>query len=218
MVLSDITIKHLAIKHGMINPFYPKSMSLNERGQKVTSYGLTSYGYDIRLGRNFLVYRGTENFVVNYTRNGVHESMLVESFKSKFKDDPIIDPNNFDSRLVVQIDDVDEIWFPPRTFFMGVSQEYIKVPRDVKVICDSKSTCARSALVFFVTPLEPEWQGYITLEFNNSSDAILKLTSGMGISQLSFQRGDTPCETSYADRNGKYNNQGDQPIPPLQKL
>ena len=212
MVLSDSAIKYYATKHGMIEPFYLNSHNINERGEKVTSYGLTSYGYDIRLGRNFVFYRGEENKIINFTRNGVKDSFFIPS-----KENPVIDPNNFDPTLVVQVDDVDDIWIPPHTFFMGVSEERIKVPRNIKVTCDSKSTCARSGLAFFVTPLEPEWEGFITLEFNNTNDALLKLTSGMGISQLEFKMGNTVCDVSYSDRSGKYNNQGKQPIPPLQK-
>ena len=212
MILADSAIKYYATKHGMIEPFFSNSVTRNERGDKVTSYGLTSYGYDISLGRNFIFYRGEENKIINITRNGIMESILIEA-----KPGAVIDPNDFDSNLVVQIDDVDTIWIPPRTFFMGVSSERIKVPRHIKVKCDSKSTCARAGLIFFVTPLEPEWEGFITLEFNNSNDAMLKLTTGMGISQLEFIQGNTLCDVSYADRNGKYNHQGNQPIPPLQK-
>jgi dCTP deaminase len=212
MIFSDKTIKHLALTESMIDPFYATSVNRNEDGTKVTSFGLTSYGYDIRLGRNFMFFRGEENKMINYVRNGEMQTTLIPS-----RERAVIDPNEFDENLIVQIDDVDQIYIPPKTFFMGVSHEYIRVPKNVKVTCDSKSTCARSGIAFFVTPLEPEWEGYITLEFFNCNDAYLKLTPGMGISQLEFKQGDTFCEQTYASRGGKYNFQGNQPIPPLQK-
>lgn len=211
MILSDTQIKNLANKFEMISPFFATSVNRNEDGTSVTSFGLSSYGYDIRLGRNFVFYRGEENKLIHYTKKGVEDSLLIES-----KTGSIVDPNNFDKNLVVQIDDVDSILIPPKTFFMGVSKEYMRIPRNVKVICDSKSTNARSGLSFFVTPLEPEWEGYITLEFFNSTDSMMRLTSGMGISQLSFMASSDVCDISYGDRKGKYNHQGNQPIPPMQ--
>lgn len=212
MILNDTAIHYLAVNKAMINPYYPRSVTLNERGDKVSSFGLTSYGYDISLGRNFMFYRGEENKVINFEKDGKMSTVLIESKKGA-----IIDPNNFDIQLAVQVDDVDVIYIPPKTFFLGVSKEYIKVPRDIKVSCDSKSTSARSGIVFGVTPLEPEWEGFITLEFYNSNDSTLKLISGMGISQLEFKSNPNGCHTSYKDRKGKYNYQGNQPIPPLQK-
>jgi dCTP deaminase len=211
MILSDKQILSLCNKQDMINPFFSTSVSRNEDGNKVTSFGLSSYGYDIRLGRNFIFFRGEENKLINYSRKGVLGSFIIEA-----RSNTVIDPNNFDESLVVQLDDVDYVIVPPKTFFLGVSAEYMRIPRNVKVICDSKSTNARSGLVFFVTPLEPEWEGYITLEFFNSTDSLMKLTPGMGISQLSFMGSSDICETSYADRKGKYNHQGNQPIPPMQ--
>lgn len=212
MIFSDATIRHYALKHGMINPFIDSSVSKLERNNNVTSYGLTSYGYDIRLGKNFVFYRGEENKMINFTRNGIKENLFI-----KGEPGTVVDPNNFDTNLMVQVDGVEEIYIPPKTFFMGVSEEYIKVPRNVKVKCDNKSTCARAGVGFFVTPLEPEWEGFITLEFFNNLDSVLKLTPGMGISQLEFITGDAPCEISYRDRKGKYNHQGNQPVPPLRK-
>jgi len=216
MALSDHDIKKNATHNAMITPFYGETINMNERGQPVTSFGLTSYGYDIRLGRNFIFYRGQENKVINYTvAGGEKKVMFIEAFKTKYPDEePVIDPNNFDSRLIVQINDVDEIWIPAKTFFLGVSEEYIKVPRNFKVHCDNKSTCARSAIGFFVTPLEPGWEGFITLEFYNHYDGLLKLTTGMGISQLHFEN-NSECHITYADKKGKYQNQGNYPIPPL---
>lgn len=213
MIMADSLIAHYALKKEMISPFVPKSMSQLENGTKVASFGLSSAGYDIRLGRNFMFFRGEENKMINVTRKGVQEQILIEA-------DPraVVDPNSFDSRLVVQIDDVDEIVIPPKTFFMSNSHEYLKVPRNYKVSCDNKSTCARSGVIFCVTPLEPGWCGYITLEFYNSNDSMLRLIPGQGISQLEFKQINTEPDVAYDDREGKYQGQGPQPIPPLQKL
>ena len=218
MIMADSLISHYALKHEMISPFVPTSRSRLEDAEKeedktkTASYGLSSAGYDIRLGRNFMFFRGEENKIINFTRNGQQEQMMIPA-------DPraIIDPNDFDGRLVVQIDDVDSIIIPPKTFFMGVSHEYIKVPRNYKVSCDNKSTCARSGVIFCVTPLEPAWCGYITLEFYNSNDAMLRLVAGQGISQLEFKQINTAPTVAYDDRNGKYQGQGPHPIPPMQK-
>lgn len=212
MILNDKTIARLVAEDGMIDPFFSTSVSRNEDGTKVTSFGLSSYGYDIRLGRNFVFYRGEENKVINFTRGAQDLSLFIEA-----RPHTLIDPNDFDQSLVVQVENVDTIVIPPKTFFLGVSHEYMRIPRDIKVICDSKSTTARSGLSFFVTPLEPEWEGYITLEFFNSTDSPMRLTPGMGISQLSFMMAKEECVVSYADRKGKYNHQGNQPIPPMQK-
>lgn len=213
MLLADSTIKRYALEKGMISPFCPTSKNQLEDGTRVASFGLSSAGYDIRLGRSFVFYRGKENKIINFTRKGVQESLLIPAIEKS-----IIDPNNFDAKLVVSIDDVDKIIIPEKTFFMGVSHEYIKVPPDLKVSCDNKSTCARSGVIFCVTPLEPGWEGFITLEFYNCNDSLLELTPGMGISQLEFKQINTTPDVTYADRNGKYQHQGNQPIPPLQKV
>jgi dCTP deaminase len=213
MVLADSMIQHLALKEEMISPFVPKSTSVLEDGTKVASFGLSSAGYDIRLGRNFMFFRGEENKIINYVRDGKQESVVIPA-----QPRAIVDPNNFDTRLVVQIDDVDEIIIPPKTFFMSNSHEYMKVPRNVKVSCDNKSTCARTGVIFCVTPLEPAWMGYITLEFYNCNDAMLRLIPGQGISQLEFKMLNTQPLVAYDDRAGKYQGQGPQPVPALQKV
>lgn len=210
-MLADFQIANLANKQEMITPFYNKSHAVNEQGKKVTSYGLSSYGYDIRLGNSFVFYQGEENKMINVVRNGVNHPELIES-----RAGGVIDPTNFDGSLAVTIRDVDEIFIPPKTYFMGVSMERMKIPRDINVICNGKSTIARAGLQIFVTPLEPEWEGYITLEFFNSTDSFIKLYAGMGISQLQFYRGSANCDVSYADRGGKYHMQSNEPIPPLQ--
>lgn len=213
MFLADNHIKYLANKEEMIYPFFPSSVSRLPTGEACTSYGLSSYGYDIRLGKSFIVLRGEENKVINFTKNDEQTSLVIPA-----KEHTLINPNDFDPSLVVQINDVDSIIIPPKTFFMGVSMEYIKMPRDVTAICNGKSTVARSGIQIYVTPLEAGWKGFITLEFFNSTDSPVLLTPGMGISQLNFVQGNTVCEVSYEDRGGKYQNQGPHPIPPLKKF
>lgn len=212
MFLADSHIKHLAVKEDMISPFFGSSVSRLPCGTPCTSYGLSSYGYDIRLGRSFMFFRGEENKLVITNKNNNEERILIES-----REKTLINPNDFDHNLIVQINDVDSIVIPPKTFFMGVSMEYIKMPRDVTAICNGKSTVARSGIQIYVTPLEAGWNGFITLEFFNSTDSPVLITAGMGISQLNFVQGNTVCDTSYGDRSGKYQNQGPQPIPPLKR-
>jgi dCTP deaminase len=159
-----------------------------------------------------MFFRGEENKLVITNKNNSEERILIES-----RERTLINPNDFDHNLIVQINDVDSIVIPPKTFFMGVSMEYIKMPRDVTAICNGKSTVARSGIQIYVTPLEAGWNGFITLEFFNSTDSPVLITAGMGISQLNFVQGNTVCDTSYADRSGKYQNQGPQPIPPLKR-
>ncbi len=212
MFLADSHIKYLATKEEMISPFFASSVSRLATGDPCTSYGLSSYGYDIRLGSSFMFFRGEENKLIISKKNGEEEKTLILA-----KEKTLIDPNDFDHSLVVQINEVDSIVIPPKTFFMGVSMEYIKMPRDVTAICNGKSTIARSGVQIYVTPLEAGWNGFITLEFFNSTDSSVLLTPGMGISQLNFIRGNTVCDTSYSDRSGKYQNQGPQPIPPLKR-
>jgi len=213
MLLADSHIHYLATKEAMIEPFFSSSVSRLPNGDPCTSYGLSSYGYDIRLGRSFIFYKGEENKIIPIIRDDKIENIYINSVEKT-----VINPNNFDPNLVVQINDVDRIFIPPKTYFMGVSLEYIRMPRNITAICNGKSTIARSGLEIFVTPLEAGWSGYITLEFFNATDSIMELTPGMGISQLCFLEGNTVCNTSYADRDGKYQNQGPHPIPPLKKL
>ena len=213
MLMPDSWIKHQSLKNDMITPFHANSQSVNEQGVSVASYGLSSYGYDIRLGRNFMFFRGEENKSVTSYREGKMFVDVVESLAGG-----VIDPNDFDFNIPVSIRDVDTILIPPKTFFMGVSQERLRIPREVSVICNGKSTIARSGLQIYVTPLEPEWEGFITLEFYNSTDSYMRLQAGMGISQLQFLLGAGVCDVSYADRKGKYNLQAPEPIPPLKKI
>lgn len=173
-ILSDNQIHALANK-GMIDPFVPVQV----RGG-IISYGLSSYGYDIRLAQEFRVF------------TNLHGA--------------IIDPKKFDdSAFVVQ--NGDTCLIPPNSFILGRSVEKITVPRDVLVVCVGKSTLARVGLVVNVTPLEPEWSGYITIEVSNTTPCPVRVYANEGIAQLLFFKADDPCEISYADRRGKYQNQ-----------
>lgn len=157
--------------------------------EKVISYGLTSYGYDIRCGRKFKI----------FTNVGAS----------------LIDPKNFDPNCFVEHEGGFCI-VPPNSFVLTSSMERICVPRDVHVICMNKSTYARTGLVGNISPLESEWEGHITLEFSNTTPLPIKLYAEEGCVQLNFFRGN-PCEVSYADRGGKYMHQLAEPVAPRLK-
>ena len=173
--LSDRTIRRLALEEGMIVPF--------EEAQKrdgCISYGLSSYGYDLRVADEFKIFTNV--------------------------DSQIIDPKAFDDKCFVDRK-TDVCIIPPNSFVLGRSVEKVKMPRDVIGICVGKSTYARTGIIVNVTPIEPEWEGYITLEFSNTTTLPAKLYANEGCCQLVFLRGDQDCEVSYADRAGKYMNQ-----------
>lgn len=179
-ILSDRDIVALA-RQGMIRPFHGEQVS-KVRGKKVLSYGVSSYGYDARVANDFKVFTN-----VNTT---------------------VVDPKNFDDQSFVNVKARDGyIIIPPNSFVLGRTVERFKIPRDVLVICVGKSSYARCGIVVNVTPLEPEWQGYVTLEFSNTTPLPAKLYANEGACQFLFLRSATPCKTSYADRKGKYQNQ-----------
>lgn len=183
--------------HDMIYPFVPESENeIEYRGSKikVPSYGLSSYGYDIRLGRNFKVMHGKKtagyspvNSIIDFAKNDTEQ-------------------------LFTEYNDVDSIDLLPHSFMLGVSMEHINVPRNMMVTCMGKSTVARKGCSAFITPLESSWSGHITLEIKNDTDYPMRLYAGMGIMQLMFYESDEECMTSYKDRNGKYQ---DQPYTPV---
>jgi dCTP deaminase len=152
----------------------------------VISYGVTSYGYDVRLDRKFKVFTNVWGAVV--------------------------DPKNFDPRSFVEVDG-DYCLIPPNSFVLAETVEYIEIPRDVLVVCVGKSTIARCGLIVNVTPLEPEWRGRVTLEISNTTPLPAKLYAGEGIAQLLFFRAAAPCKTSYADKKGKYQDQPGLTLP-----
>jgi dCTP deaminase len=143
----------------------------------VISYGLSSYGYDARVAPEFKIFTNVNN--------------------------ALVDPKNFDSGSFVDFNG-EECIIPPNSFALGRTVEYFKIPRDVLVVCLGKSTYARCGIVVNVTPLEPEWEGHVTLEFSNTTPLPAKIYANEGVCQFLFLKGDGVCETSYADRNGKY--------------
>lgn len=221
-IKSDKWIKR-SIESGSLGiiPFLPESVNqINDR--KVPSFGLTSYGYDIRLGRNFKVARhsemasplrsSAEYYIASFTEQGNEKTESLTMIKPY--DDRCLDVCHFDDKFYVDVNDVSEIIIPPHGFILEHSVEKIKIPRNVSAVCMGKSTIARSGLIVVVTPLEPGWEGYVTLEIFNTLRMPLKLTAGIGITQVQFFESDEDCEVSYSDRKGKYQDQPAMPVAP----
>jgi dCTP deaminase len=171
MVKNDRWIREMASK-GMIKPFNKEQIR-----KGVISYGISSYGYDMRIADEFKIFTGANNTVVD--PKSFHKDSFID-----FKGDVCI--------------------VPPNSFILGRSVEYFRIPRDVLVICLGKSTYARCGIVTNVTPLEPEWEGYVTIEISNTSPLPAKIYANEGIAQLIFIQGSEVCEKSYADKKGKY--------------
>ncbi len=182
MIKNDRWITEMA-KKGMIEPF---SEALKKDG--VISYGVSSYGYDVRIGDEFKIFTN-----INTT---------------------IVDPKAFDHRSLVDFKG-SECIIPPNSFVLASSLEYFRIPRDVLVICLGKSTYARCGIVVNVTPLEPEWEGHITIEISNTTPLPAKVYANEGIAQLIFLQASEPCEVSYRDRAGKYQAQKGITLPRL---
>ncbi len=179
-VLSDQEIRRLAREQRMIEPFVENQVKRNETGAAVVSYGLSSYGYDLRVAREFKVFTNVFNTV--------------------------IDPKEFDPRSFVDITG-DSCIVPPNSFALARSVEYFRIPRDVITVCLGKSTYARCGIIVNVTPLEPEWEGHVTLEISNTTPLPARIHADEGLAQVLFLRAESPCERSYADRRGKYQGQ-----------
>ena len=156
--------------------------------QGVISYGLSSYGYDFRVADEFKVFTNINNTVV--------------------------DPKNFDDRSFVDMK-TDVCIIPPNSFVLAKTVEYFRIPRDVLTVCVGKSTYARCGLIVNVTPFEPEWEGFVTLEISNTTPLPAKVYANEGISQVLFFQSDEPCEVSYADKKGKYQKQQGLTLPRL---
>ncbi|MDE5592153.1 MAG: dCTP deaminase [Helicobacter sp.] len=179
----DFWIKEMALKHGMIDPFCETQV---DKG--VVSYGLSSYGYDIRLSNEFKIFTN-----INAT---------------------VIDPKAFDSANIV--DFVGDICIvPPNSFALARTMEYFKIPRNVLAICLGKSTYARCGIIVNVTPFEPEFEGYITIEISNTTPLPAKIYAHEGIAQVLFLEGDKECEVSYKDKKGKYQAQEGITLPKI---
>ena len=167
----------MAKEHGMIDPFVDGQIKKRDDGSRVVSYGLSSYGYDLRVSDEFKVFTNVFNTVV--------------------------DPKAFDDRSFVDIQ-TDVCIVPPNSFALARSVEYFRIPREVLTICVGKSTYARCGIIVNVTPFEPEWEGHVTLEISNTTPLPAKIYANEGLAQVVFFLADDVCETSYADRSGKY--------------
>jgi dCTP deaminase len=152
----------------------------------VISYGVSSYGYDVRVGRHFKIFTNARCAVV--------------------------DPKNFDPASFVDVE-ADSCLIPPNSFALAETVEFLEIPRDVIGICVGKSTYARCGIIVNVTPLEPEWRGRVTIEISNTTPLPAKIYAGEGIAQILFLRTDAVCQTSYADKKGKYQDQRGLTLP-----
>ncbi|OAN47193.1 deoxycytidine triphosphate deaminase [Chloroflexus islandicus] len=174
-VKSDRWIRRMALEHGMIEPFVDHQVR-----QGVISYGLTSYGYDMRVTDHFKVFTNVYN--------------------------ALVDPKNFDPRSFVDIR-AEYVDIPPNSFALAQSLEYFRIPRTVSCIVIGKSSYARCGIIINVTPLEPEWEGHVTIEISNTTPLPARIYANEGIGQVLFLESDEPCEVSYADKKGKYQGQ-----------
>lgn len=184
-VKADTWIKRMARDARMIEPFEPNQVRAID-GRRVISYGTSSYGYDIRCASEFKVF------------TNIHSA--------------IVDPKNFDPASFVDID-ADVCVIPPNSFALARTVEYFRIPRNVLTICLGKSTYARCGIIVNVTPLEPEWEGHVTLEFSNTTTLPAKIYANEGVAQVIFLESDQPCEVSYRERGGKYQAQTGVTLP-----
>jgi len=176
---SDRWIRQMARVYKMIEPFEEEQVREID-GRRVVSFGLSSYGYDLRVADEFKVF------------TNVHCAL--------------IDPKNFNENAFVHIRK-DYCIIPPNSFALARSVEYFRIPRDVLTLCIGKSTYARCGIIVNVTPFEPEWEGYVTLEISNTTPLPAKVYANEGLAQVLFYKAEELCEVSYKDRKGKYMNQ-----------
>jgi dCTP deaminase len=178
---NDAWIRQMAVEHKMIEPFVE-----NQVRQGVISYGLSSYGYDIRVTDQFKIFTNVLSAVVD---------------PKHFNPDSFVD---YEGEVCV---------IPPNSFVLTRTVEYFRIPRSVLTMCIGKSTYARCGLIVNVTPFEPEWEGYVTLEISNTTPLPARIYAHEGIAQVLFFEADEVCETSYADRKGKYQSQQEIVLP-----
>ena len=205
--------------HPMIAPFFADSVSKLSNGKKVPSFGLSSYGYDVRLGNDFKIFATAERLSSisgTWCVTPEGEEQKLYNVVPPVVVSEIIDPCNFSPAIATELKNVAELVMPPLSFCLAVSMERVRVPRNVSVVCMGKSTIARAGIIVIVTPLEAEWEGYITLEITNTTRLPVRLTAGMGITQLQFFQSDEDCAVSYKDHDGKYQNQKAEAVVPLQ--
>ena len=230
-IKADRWIKKMALEHGMIEPFEDRQVRAG-----VVSYGLSSYGYDIRVADEFKVFTNINSTVVdpkNFDARSFVDSQVrsgaisygVSSYGydvrvgDEFKvftniNSTVVDPKQFDARSFVDIK-ADICIIPPNSFALAKTVEYFRIPRDVLAVCVGKSTYARCGLIVNVTPFEPEWEGFVTLEISNTTPLPAKVYANEGIAQVLFFQSDEPCEVSYADKKGKYQRQQGLTLPRL---
>ena len=184
-IKSDRWIRRMAESAGMIEPFEPGQVRSVD-GRKVVSFGTSSYGYDVRCAADFKIFTNINSAVV--------------------------DPKAFDEKSFVDFNGECCI-IPPNSFALARTVEYFRIPRNVLTVCLGKSTYARCGIIVNVTPLEPEWEGHVTLEFSNTTPLPAKVYANEGVAQMLFFESDEPCEVSYADRGGKYMGQQGVTLP-----
>lgn len=178
-IKSDRWIEKMALENGMITPFHRGQVRENDTG-RIISYGVSSYGYDVRCSNEFKVFTNINSVIV--------------------------DPKAFDENSFVDVQS-DVCIIPPNSFALARTVEYFRIPRHVLTICLGKSTYARCGIIVNVTPLEPEWEGHVTLEFSNTTPLPAKIYANEGVAQMVFLEGDDVCAVSYKDRAGKYQGQ-----------
>jgi dCTP deaminase len=208
MVKNDRWIKDMA-KKGMITPF-----AENQVKGGVISYGVGSYGYDMRMSDEFKIFTPLEMKARPFRQLGIKTKF--KHFLTGFtdKNTSIVDPKKFDSRSFVDFKG-DVCIIPPNSFALATSLEYFKIPRETIVICLGKSTYARCGIVINVTPLEPEWEGHVTIEISNTTPLPAKIYANEGIAQIIFLGADELCTISYADKTGKYQAQKGITLPKI---
>lgn len=187
-ICSDKRIGVLATNYGMIEPFEAGQVRTTAEGQRIVSYGTSSYGYDVRCAREFKIFTNVNSAVV--------------------------DPKNFDSQSFVDFEG-DVCIIPPNSFALARTVEYFRIPPNVLAVCLGKSTYARCGIIVNVTPLEPEWEGHVTLEFSNTTPLPAKIYANEGVAQLLFFEGSEHPATTYAMRSGKYQGQTGVTLPRL---
>ena len=185
-IKSDLWIRRMADQQKMIEPFESGQVRYNAGGEKLISYGTSSYGYDVRCSREFKVFTNINSATV--------------------------DPKAFDNDSFVDVES-DVCVIPPNSFALARTVEYFRIPRNVLTVCLGKSTYARCGIIVNGTPLEPEWEGHVTLEFSNTTTLPAKIYANEGVAQMLFFESDEVCETSYADRGGKYQGQTGVTLP-----
>ena len=182
-IMNDAWIRRMALAHGMIEPYEDRQVR-----DGVISYGVSSYGYDMRVAREFKIFTNVLSSVV--------------------------DPKDFDPKSFVEFEG-DVCIVPPNSFALARSVEYFRIPRDILTICVGKSTYARCGIITNVTPFEPEWEGFVTLEISNTTPLPAKIYANEGIAQVLFLQGNEPPDVSYRDKKGKYQAQVGITLPRL---